>query len=380
MTPRRGLQTDRCQMFDKIAIIGTGLIGGSLAMALKESGSAGEVAAFDSSPEARVAARDLRVADTVAETAGEAARGADIVFLATPIGAMVGALGEAAPSIAPGTIVSDLASAKMGVMKALEAALPDGARYVGGHPMAGSEQSGVRFARADLFRDRYYILTPTEGTDPEAYRQLHSLLTEMGARVISMDPESHDRAMATVSHVPHLLSLLLMEMAAREREQLKSVYTVAAGGFRDMTRIAASSPEVWVDIVTENRAFIIEKLKQYDTGLKALVDILERGDSAALLAMMVDARAAREELSQKAGAEITEMFSISLPAPDEPGVISGITTAVGALGINIEDIAIVHPLEGETGILTIKVLGEENAREVSEHLESIGYRASLGKD
>ena len=366
-------------MFDKIAIIGTGLIGGSLAMALKESGSAGEVAAFDSSPETRVAARDLRVADTVAETAGEAARGADIVFLATPIGAMVGALGEAAPSIAPGTIVSDLASAKMGVMKALEAALPDGARYVGGHPMAGSEQSGVRFARADLFRDRYYILTPTEGTDPEAYRQLHSLLTEMGARVISMDPESHDRAMATVSHVPHLLSLLLMEMAAREREQLKSVYTVAAGGFRDMTRIAASSPEVWVDIVTENRAFIIEKLKQYDTGLKALVDILERGDSAALLAMMVDARAAREELSRKAGAEITEMFSISLPVPDEPGVISGITTAVGALGINIEDIAIIHPLEGETGILALKILGERSAAEAGAHLRTLGYRASTGK-
>jgi len=194
-----------------------------------------------------------------------------------------------------------------------------------------------------------------------------------------MDPESHDRAMATVSHVPHLLSLLLMEMAARERERMKSIYSVAAGGFRDMTRIAASNPDVWLDIVTENRAFIIEKLGDYQQSLQGLKEALARGDTEALREIFVDARAAREELSLKAGAEITEMFAVSLPVPDEPGVISRITTAVGGLGVNIEDIGIVHPLEGETGILTLNVLGEDRAAEAAAHLESLGYRASLGK-
>jgi prephenate dehydrogenase len=366
-------------MFNKIAIIGTGLMGGSLALALAEHGSAAELVAYDISAEARAAARELEIADAVTDTAAEAASGADLIFLATPIGAMVEALGEAAPAVEPGAIVSDLASAKMSLIKAIEEALPPGARYVGGHPMTGSEQSGVRSARADLFRDRYYILTPTENTDPEAYQRVHSLLTDIGARVISMDPESHDRAMATISHVPHLLSLLLMGLAAREREQMKSLYTIAAGGFRDMTRIAASSPEVWLDIVTENRAFIIDKLNEYQADMRSLVDALGRGDRGALEEMFVRARAAREELSRKSGAEITEMYAISLPVPDEPGVISRVTTAVGALGINIEDISIAHPLEGETGILTLKVLGRDSAREAAGHLGSLGYRASLGK-
>jgi prephenate dehydrogenase len=176
-----------------------------------------------------------------------------------------------------------------------------------------------------------------------------------------------------------LLSLLLMGLAAREREQMKSLYTIAAGGFRDMTRIAASSPEVWLDIVTENRAFIIDKLNEYQADMRSLVDALGRGDRGALEEMFVRARAAREELSRKSGAEITEMYAISLPVPDEPGVISRVTTAVGALGINIEDISIAHPLEGETGILTLKVLGRDSAREAAGHLGSLGYRASLGK-
>jgi len=376
---RQPVENQGVPMVKKIAVIGTGLMGGSLALALKDYDGVGEVAAFDASIEVRDAARELRIADTIAETAAEAASGAQVVFIATPISAMVSSLEAAAPALEDGVVVSDIASAKMGVMQAIQEALPPGALYVSGHPMTGSEQSGVHFARADLFRDRYYILTPNENTDATAYQRIHALLKEMGARVISMDPESHDRAMATVSHVPHLLSLLLMEMAARERERMKSIYSVAAGGFRDMTRIAASNPDVWLDIVTENRAFIIEKLGDYQQSLQGLKEALARGDTEALREIFVDARAAREELSLKAGAEITEMFAVSLPVPDEPGVISRITTAVGGLGVNIEDIGIVHPLEGETGILTLNVLGEDRAAEAAAHLESLGYRASLGK-
>lgn len=370
---------DGVPLFNRVSIIGTGLMGGSLALALRESGAVGEVVAFDSSDDVREEAQALGVADRIAPSAAEAVSGAQLVFLATPIGAMAGVLSTVAGSLAPDVIVTDIGSAKVGVMRQIEAVLPPGARYVGGHPMTGSEQSGVRFATADLFRDRYYVLTPAHETDPDAYQRVHALLAELGARVISIDPESHDMAMATISHVPHLLSLLLMEMAASEQERMRSTFAVAAGGFKDMTRIAASSPEIWLDIVRENSEFIIERLEDYSNRIAGLVSMLRSGNLSALAEMFEDARAAREELLKKRGAEISELFEVILPVPDEPGVISRITTAVGSLGTNIEDISIVHPLEGETGIMTLRVQGEASAAEAAGALEALGYAVSLGK-
>ena len=291
----------------------------------------------------------------------------------------MGAFLDVRDVLSPAAVVSDLGSSKLTVTAGIESALPPGVSYVGGHPMTGSEQSGVQWARPDLYRQAYYILTPTERTDADAFRRLHGLLTDIGARVISIDPESHDRAMATVSHVPHLLSLLLMEMASSQREEMKNLFTVAAGGFRDMTRVAASSPDVWIDICMENSDFIIERMRDYDSRLGELMGALERGDRGDLRRLFESARRARVELSVKSGRELEEMFDVSLPVPDEPGVISRISTAVGALGVNIEDIAIVHPLEGETGIMTLRILGRERARETAQRLEELGYRASFWK-
>lgn len=366
-------------MFNRIAIIGIGLMGGSLALALRAAGAAGEVVAYDCSEQARAEAEAMGVADSIAGSAAGAVEGAELVFLATPICAMADAVQSAAGSLGDGVIVSDLGSAKVGVMRQIEEVLPRGARFVGGHPMTGSEQSGVRFASADLFTGRYYVLTPTEGTEPRAYQKVHALLTEIGARVISIDPESHDRAMATISHVPHMLSLLLMEMAASEQERMKSTFAVAATGFKDMTRIASSSPDIWLDIARENSDFIIERLQDYSSRIDALIEILRSEDLSALGAMFEDARLAREQLLTKGGYDIAEMFEISLPVPDEPGVISRIATAVGALGTNIEDLSIAHPLEGETGIMTLMVQGEASAAEAARALEELGYAVSVGK-
>lgn len=352
-------------------------MGGSLALALKEHPGVGRVATYDVSPETRREAVERAVADEVAETGAGAVHGADLVFLATPISRIAEALEEVVGALEDGAVVSDLASAKREVVSLFEEKLPPGVHYVGGHPMTGSEQSGVSFARSDLFRDRYYILTPTRTTDPEAYRRLHALLAEMGARVISMDPETHDRTVAVVSHVPHLLSLLLMENASRQRETMKNVFTVAAGGFRDMTRIAASNPDIWLDICLANSGPIIQGLLEYGISITELVELLEERDTVKLRRMFEHAREARVELSGKAGMDLAELFEVFLPVPDEPGVISQITTEVGALGINIEDIAIAHPLEGETGILTLKVLGEGKAEEAAGRLRSFGYQVGV---
>lgn len=365
------------ETFLKIGIIGTGLMGGSLALAIKSRTNAGKVAVFDICEDTMRKARELGIGDETAASPAEAAEGSDIVFLATPVGALAGVIDGISEHLKEGVIVTDLGSAKLRVTTVIEEIIPRGVHYIGGHPMTGSEQSGISFARAELYRDCYYILTPTENTDADAFHRLQGFLTDIGARVISMDPESHDRAMATVSHVPHLLSLLLMDMANRQRGKMKNLFTVAAGGFRDMTRIAAGSPDLWVDICRENREFIVAGLNEYGGGIAELIELLERGDFDGLRDLFEGARRARNELSVKAGTEIEELFEVSLPVPDEPGVISGISTAVGALGVNIEDIGIVHPLEGETGILSLKILGQDKARRVSDGLEARGYRVSI---
>jgi prephenate dehydrogenase len=243
--------------------------------------------------------------------------------------------------------------------------------------MTGSEQSGIESARQELFEDCYYILTPTDETDPGSLERLHRFLTNLGARVNTLDPQSHDRAMAAVSHVPHLVAQLLMDMAAREREHTKSVFKLAAGGFRDMTRIAASDTRLWLDICEENSEFIAARLRELMADISGLVDAVESGDSGELAERFERARLERLELSTRGSRDPGEMFELRIAVPDEPGVISRITTATGAVGVNIEDIGLVHPLEGEKGILTLRVKGEEQARLASEAALSLGFKAGI---
>ena len=361
------------EVFSKVGIIGTGLMGGSFALALMSYPGVERVFCYDISPETRQEARDLSVGDEVAESADEAVKGSGLVVLATPVGEIRRAFEGISEDLEEGAIVTDIGSVKLPVIVAIEEIVSKDVNYVGGHPMTGSEQEGVASARADLYRDCYYILTPTDRTDAEAFRRLHGLLTDLGSRVLSMDPESHDRAMATISHVPHLLSLVLMEAARKKQEKMKSLFTIAAGGFRDMTRIAASSPDLWIDICMENKDFILEALGEYSEGVDELVGFLEQNDRDSLRELFEAARRARDELSVKEGLDIEELFEVTMPVPDQPGVISKVSTAVGSLGVNIEDIGIVHPLEGETGILNLKILGKAKTIKVSQELASLGY-------
>jgi prephenate dehydrogenase len=362
-----------------VGIIGTGLMGGSLALALGEHPRVKVVLAYDHSEETRRKARELGVADEVTDSAEEAVLGCDLVFLATPISAMPSSLREVSGSLKNGTVVTDLGSSKMSVVDTCEEIVSPGVHFLGGHPMTGSEQSGVEAARKGLYLDCYYILTPTHNTASEAFSGLHCFLTDMGARVLAMDPLSHDRVMATISHVPHLLSLLLMDLAARQSRGMTKTLKLAAGGFRDMTRIAASSADVWVDICMDNNRFITERLLEFGSGITEIVDMLESRDREGLRELFERARNARVEMSVRAGREIEQLYEVAVPVPDRPGVIGEISAAVGSLGINIEDIEITHPLEGETGIMTLKILGGEHAAEAVEKLSSLDYRPGLSK-
>src|SRR5450830_1674532 len=365
------------EVFSKVGIIGTGLMGGSLALALMSDPGVESVVCYDISPETRREARELSVGDEVVEVADDAVKGSGLVVLATPVGEIKRAFAGVLEYLENGTIITDVGSEKLPVIAAIEEIAPEGVNYVGGHPMTGSEQEGVFSARADLYKDCYYILTPTDRTDTEAFRRLHGLLTGIGSRVISMDPELHDRAMATISHLPHLLSLVLMEVARKEQEKMKNLFTIAAGCFRDMTRIAASSPDLWTYICLENKDFILAAFAEYSEVIDELVGLLKQNDRDRLQELFKAARRARGDLSVKEGLDIEELYEVTMPVPDQPGVISKVSTAIGALGVNIEDIGIVHPLEGETGILNLKILGKDKAIKVNQELASLGYGARM---
>lgn len=360
----------------KVAIIGTGLIGGSLSIALRNAAVAKHVACYDTSPEVRDAVRVMRIADSVSDSAGEAVSDAEIVFIAVPNGSIVDCFQEIRGKLSPGCVVSDLGSVKEEVVRTVERLSPEGVRYVGAHPMAGSEQSGVRSARPGLFRDALIILTPTPHTDPDAIRCLTDLFRRIEARVTRIDPVVHDRAMAAISHLPHMLSVLLMKLADDQSEEMPLLYEVAAGGFRDMTRVAASNVDVWTDIASANRSFIIERLNAFSGSLNLLVDVLEREDLSSLSTILEEARDARTQLSIKSGLIDEEVFEVSLQIPNEPGVISRITAIVASEGVNIENMEITHPTEGETGIMAIKIIEEGKAALACERLCSAGYRAS----
>ncbi|MDD5448154.1 MAG: prephenate dehydrogenase [Actinomycetota bacterium] len=363
----------------KVAVIGTGLMGGSLCLALKKSGVAETVVGYDISFDIRKKAKKLKIADQIAESSEEASKDSEVVFLATPISSLEEACLDIGGSLRDGAVVSDIASAKLGVVERLGKILPSKARYVGGHPMTGSEQSGVEFARPDLYRDVHYVLTPTEKTDPDALGLLNGILSALGSKVIYMDPYTHDEAMAVVSHVPHLLSVLLMDVARIQHEKIPSLFAITAGGFRDMTRIAGSNPRIWVDILMENRKFVIQRLEEFSARISGLTEILEGEKTEELEKMLRSAYEARHEFSKKAGFEMEELYILTLMVEDRPGSISRVSTVIGSLGINIEDLEITHSTEGGKGVLSLKITGEKNAEEARRKLESLGYGISLKK-
>ena len=278
---------------DTLAIVGTGLIGGSFALALKEAGAVGTVLGVGRSRESLDAALERGLIDRVASW--EAAAQADCILLAVPVGETAAVLRQLAPHLKPGAIVTDAGSTKANVVEAAQAVL--GARFadfVPGHPIAGSEQSGPAAARADLFQGRRAVLTPQAEVRADAVATVRALWQAAGAQVEILDPEQHDRVFAAVSHLPHLAAYALVDELAR-RHDSEVYFRFAASGFRDFTRIAGSSPEMWRDIALANRDALLAELDAYTSALEALRDAVAESDAEHLLEIFSHARAAREQ-------------------------------------------------------------------------------------
>lgn len=281
---------------ETLALVGTGLIGGSFALALKEAGAVRTVLGVGRDPARLTVARELGLIDRVADWAQ--AGQADCILLALPVGETETALRRLAPHLKPGAIVTDAGSTKAGVVAAARVAL--GARFtdfVPGHPIAGSEQSGPGAARADLYRGRRVVLTPQTETRGEATATVRALWEAAGAQVETLDAERHDRIFAAVSHLPHLAAFALVDDLA-QRADSETFFRFAASGFRDFTRIAGSSPEMWRDIALANRDAVAAELDAYLEALQTLRQAVGAEDGDALLKIFSRARAARERWMQ----------------------------------------------------------------------------------
>lgn len=355
---------------DRVAVLGMGLIGGSVALALAGADPDATIVGYDPDAEGLAAAAERGVIHEAAGSAEAAVAGAGLVVLAMPVDLIPDACSALADHIEPGAAITDVGSAKRDVVAAGEAAF--GGRFVGGHPMAGSERHGIDAADPELFGGAWWILTPTERTDSESYSRVRSLVGSLKALPVALDPSVHDALIARLSHVPQLAASALVSSAAAggDREELLGL---AAGGFRDVTRIAASSPELWVAILRSNRAAVLEGLGGLRDGLADLEDMIatERWDD--LRGYLAAARTARLELFARpdlAGEPVT----LAIPVQDRPGLLAEVTTAAGRLGANIEDLRIIHSTEGGQGRLEMVIAGAERAAVLAAELRGLGYR------
>ncbi|WP_028028250.1 prephenate/arogenate dehydrogenase family protein [Gemmobacter nectariphilus] len=281
-------------VYDRVALIGLGLIASSMAHAMKAAGLAGHIAGHAKSDETRQIAAELGFCDSVHATAAEAVAGADLVVLAVPVGAMGEIAAQIAPHLAPGCTVTDVGSVKGAVVEAVAPHLPEGVHFIPGHPMAGTEYSGPRSGFATLFQNRWWLLTPLAGTDRAALDRLRALLTGLGARTDEMEVAHHDLVVAVVSHAPHLIAYTMVGVADHMRRVSQSeIIKYSAAGFRDFTRIAASDPTMWRDVFLTNKDAVLDILGRFTEELFMLQRAIRMGDGEQLHAYFTRTRAIR---------------------------------------------------------------------------------------
>ncbi len=293
-------------VYNRVALIGLGLIASSMFWAMKRAGLAGEVTGYARSEETRETARRIGLCDRVCDTAREAVEGADLVVLCVPVGAMGAVAADIAPALAAGATVTDVGSVKRHVIDAVAPHLPEGVHFVPAHPLAGTEHSGPESGFAELFDNRWSLLVPVEGSNPEAVAKLRALWEGMGANVDEMDADHHDLVLAVTSHAPHLIAYTMVGVADDLRRVTDSeVIKYSAAGFRDFTRIAASDPTMWRDVFLTNKDATLEILGRFTEELFALQRAIRTGDGEHLHDYFTRTRAIRRGIIE-AGQDTAE--------------------------------------------------------------------------
>jgi prephenate dehydrogenase len=321
-------------------VAGLGLIGGSIALALRERGW--YVTGDDLDP-----ARIERAFTARAIDASGVDADADITFVATPVLAVADQVKRALAETRG--LVTDVGSVKGGITAAI-----DDPRFVGGHPMAGSELEGLDGADASMFEGAVWVLTPSPTTADDTFSEVAAVVAELGADVVALPAERHDQVVAVISHVPHLAAATLMGLASDRSEEHAALLRLAAGGFRDMTRIASGHPAIWLDICAENRPAILSALDGLIDGLASMRDVVDRDDRGALYDRLQHAREARANLPSRVN-QPSELAEVRIPIPDRPGAAAEVFTLAAELGVNIASFEVVHSVEGNRGVAVVLV-------------------------
>ena len=347
-------------------MIGVGLIGGSIGLAARERLGA-DVVGYDSSPPALAAALERGAVDRTASTVAAAVSDREAVFVAVPVGGLSDAVGAALEAAPANCVVSDVGSTKRTVVAA-----HDDPRFVGGHPLAGAETSGVEHARADLFEDATWYLTPATTTAGVPYERLYRLLRQLGARPMAIDPDTHDTILAAVSHLPHVIANVLVAQAAHalcaEDERLPAT----GPSFRDATRVAGASSTIWTDIYISNRVALAAQIEQAIVRLGAVRDALIAGDEAAVTSWNDAAGIDRRRLLEAhlAGGPL---FELRASVPNRPGVIAQLALELGRSGVNITDMARYPAPDMREGVVALWIAGEDEARRARDLVRDLGF-------
>ncbi|QGG47733.1 prephenate dehydrogenase [Heliorestis convoluta] len=380
-------QQDQHCSFQRIAIIGMGLIGGSMGMALRQGNMATEVVGCDRNEESLALALTTQAAHRVEKEIARAVEGADLIILATPVRTYPKILDAMKKHLEPGAIVTDVGSTKSWVVQELESMLGEKNPFVGGHPMAGSEKKGIEGADRYLLENAVYVLTPSERTDRNALKKVEKMVQSLGARTLELSPEEHDTMVAMVSHLPHMVAVALVDTLGEVTKTQPEVTMLAAGGFRDTTRIAAGDPQMWFDIACTNRKHLVEKIEHFQRLLTQLKDeIIACGPSSSnvkneglsqspqepLKGRLHRARELRLTIPGKAKGLLPGIHEVVVTVPDRPGMIGHIARLLGDEEVNIADIEILRVREGHGGTIRVGFYKEEEAEKALQILSQDG--------
>jgi prephenate dehydrogenase len=307
--------------------------------------------------------------DEVAPTLDAAVADAELAVVAAPVAQLATQVAAALEASPESCTVTDVGSTKAAVC----AAAPSPARFIGGHPVCGSEARGPEHASADLFDGATWFLTPLPETEPDRYRLVHGLVTSLGATPVAVDPVAHDRLVALTSHLPHALANLLVNQAGANRIEGHEPLAAAGGSLRDMTRVAGANPRIWIDIFLDNAGPVREALAEHRQLLDRLEQALASGDAGFLARWIGEAAGNRERMLANAYPDPGALQQLRIHVPDRPGVLAGITQALGAERINIEDFELQHMSPDRGGTLTVLITGEDEAWRAAQLLEAQGY-------
>jgi prephenate dehydrogenase len=352
----------------RLAVVGTGLIGASAALAARRVGEVEIVAGWDEDPEVLKAAAE-RDAIEPASSLADALDDAELALVAVPVAGLPRVVQDVLDAAPADCTVTDVGSTKGSVC----AAVGDDPRFVGGHPICGAEARGPGSASADLFEGATWFLTPLAATEPGRYRAAHAFAVALGARPVAIDPAAHDRLVAVTSHLPHALANVLLNQAGSARVEGHDPLSAAGGSLRDMTRIAGANPRIWVDIFLENREELQGALGEHRRRVEQLESALASGDAGFLARWIGEASGNRRRMLDTAYDDPGALHRLRVHVPDRPGVLAGIFQALGAERINVSDFELEHLSPERGGTLTVLVTGEDDADQAARLLESQGY-------